>query len=395
MIGSRRLCVPAVLCLCSLSIIIGAGCNGVSDKLHMDPAKACIDARHVLRRASQDRNPLTRAKAIEALAATLGSSAGGTYLEGLNDSEPNVRFAAAVAIGDLKYAPAKSKLLSMARYKVAGAERDSRVYAGVIYALYRLGNTEHISDLGPMLDSPDKEIRGNAVLVIGRMGEPSAIKPLKSLYARERDVVVRVQVLEARAMLGDEYSARMIEACVDKPTLAERLIAVRTLGRLQSVRSAMILRTILNSPEQIIRARVMAAGSLGQLGEVSDYGYNLCLTSVRQPREVMAEAMRQAAGGKVQAKALNVDIISLQRLAAISLGWMKRPQAVDVLHPLLKMKNRDGGVRVAAAMSILRLLADQDDASPPKQAAEKSGGAESKLPSDPRKRPKLKTSPWK
>ena len=393
MIGSTKSCVAALMC--GLSVMTGAACNVKSDKLQMNPREAWIDARLVLREAAQDRDQYTRAQAIEALARTLGEAAGATYIEGLSDSADNVRCAAALAVGDLAYAPAKGRLLQMAKFNVAGAERYWEVYAGVIYALHRLGDSRHVSDLADMLDSPSEEIRANAAMIIGRMGEPSAVKILKSLEAREREPHVRVQVLEALARLGDERSARMLEASVDGQTFGERLVAARALGRMETLRSIMVLKIILANPNQIIRARVQAAGSLARRGEVSDFGYRLCIESARRPREIMEAALKYASGGTEPVTALQFDVDSLQQLAVISLGWMKRKQAVDMLHPLLKSPN--GGIRVAAAMSILRLLPEQARPArqPATQTAKKTDGEELAPLAPSLPKPRLKTSPWK
>jgi len=318
--------------------------------MRMDPDIARIDARNVLRQAAEDDDRFTRAKTLEAMVAVMPKESGPHFLEALTDPEPNVRFAAAVAVAETKYAAAKDQLLKLARYKADDAEPDRRVYAGVIYALYRLGNTDYTTDLAKLLFDKESQVRGNAAMVMGRMGEPSGIGPLKALLVEERDVAVRLQGLESLAMLGDERSIMMLEASARKPFPAEKLVAIRSLGWFKSRRAIFVLQELLKSESQPPRARVLAAGSLARIGEFEEHGYELCLTSAREPRQVMI-----AATGETY-KPLDADVISLQRLAVISLGHMGRPAAIDVIHPLLR--DSDGGVRVAAAMSILQLLAE-------------------------------------
>jgi hypothetical protein len=89
--------------------------------------------------------------------------------------------------------------------------------------------------------------------------------------------------------------------------------------------------------------RVAAAGSLARLGELSKSSYELCVAAAGSP-ETLLKGTRPAP----------IDVYRLQERAAISLGWMNRPEAVESLHPLLR--SPDGGVQVAAAMGILRLL---------------------------------------
>ncbi|MCD6364524.1 MAG: HEAT repeat domain-containing protein, partial [Planctomycetes bacterium] len=125
-------------------------------------------------------------------------------------------------------------------------------------------------------------------------------------------------------------------------------------------RTAAVLQEVLVNPRETVQARVAAAGSLAQMGKPPRYAYDLCLTSAHMPVEVITKAARGRSGGY---RPSEMEEISLRRLAAISLGWMGRPDAVNVLYPLLK--NYDGGVRVAAAMSIVRLQAAKDATAAP------------------------------
>ena len=91
--------------------------------LEVDPERACIDAQTVLRQAAEDKDEVTRSNAIEAMGKVMPDRSGGIFVQALSDANHRVRFAAALAIGDVKYAPAKTKLLRMAGYKTTGAER--------------------------------------------------------------------------------------------------------------------------------------------------------------------------------------------------------------------------------------------------------------------------------
>ena len=84
------------------------------------------------------------------------------------------------------------------------------------------------------------------------------------------------------------------------------------------------------------------------MGEVDLDGYSLALLSVEDPRGVLEDSYKD--GREVT----EIEVRSLQRLAAICLGWMGHQEATGPLHGLLR--SGDGGVRVAAAMSLVRLL---------------------------------------
>ena len=129
------------------AVLAGAGCNGRKYVMTGDPVVARSRALTTLNRAARDSDNFTRAKAIEAMVGVLGAQGGQAYISALDDPAPNVRFSAAMAVGDLKYAPALPRVLAMARYKQPGAERQWSVYCGVIYAMHRLGRPEQTGRL--------------------------------------------------------------------------------------------------------------------------------------------------------------------------------------------------------------------------------------------------------
>ena len=340
--------------------LTGPGCTGRTYVMSGDPVAARSRALTTLHRAARDSDNYTRAKAIEAMVDVLGTRSGSVYLAALDDPEPNVRFAAALAVGDLKYAPARPRILAMARYKQPGAERQWSVYCGVVYAMHRLGHTEQTGRLGKLLFHEGPVVRANAAMVMGKLGEPSAIAPLRALYEDERKISVKLQALESMARLGDERSLEKIDSHAREPFPVAKLVALRIMGERGSRQAVIMLKGIATSQHQQPQARVLAAGAMARLGTVTDYLYDLCLTSAGDPSGVMRAAM----GGAHDAAASDpIALTTLRRLAVISLGWMRRSHAVDVLTELLD--DADGGVRVAAAMSILRLL-DPAGAEPPR-----------------------------
>ena len=315
----------------------------------IDPQMAFIDASAALRQAADDPDPVTRANAIEAIAQTTGVTEGAIFEQGLDDPYPAVRFAAAMAIGDMLYEPARDLLVRMARREDEDrrAEPDKRVFCGVIYALHRLGDTSVTAQLGPLLFDAEKEVRSNAAMVMGGIAEPSALPALRMRLGDEHDPAVQLQIVEAMATLGDSGSAALMESYTKTQFLEDRLVAISAMERVRSGRAGAVLRGLLTEA-QPPRVRVAAVGALGRMGETSDQGRWICTRAARNPKRFLRESRI------VQGESSDVEILSLQRLAAISLGWMKDQNAIGVLHPLLK--SDDGPVRVAAAMSILRLL---------------------------------------
>jgi len=353
------------------------GCAKPEPRMAVDATRAYIDARVKLFQAADANDPVVRSQGMEALVETIGYQAGGVFKQALSDKYPSVRFAAAMAIGDVKYKPALATLVKMAKE----AESDKRVFIAVIYALCRLGNTDYASQLGTLLFDTEREVRADAALVMGKLGEPSAIGPLKTLYGQEQDPAVQLALVEALASLGDNKSADVLEAYAKMSFLDLQLVAIPAIARSGSPRAVAALRRLL--PErQPPRVRVAAAGALAKLGIVDERTYELCCRAAEDARGVLQKTFGK--NRKIPA----VKVYSLQRLAALSLGQTNREPAVDVLYPLLN--SPDGSVRVAAAMSILKLLAAYKG---PSQLTEQPA-QQAQQPPEPdippaRKRPKL------
>ena len=374
----RRFARWAATCL----LIVGssglAGCLPREEqKLQVDPAKGYIDAKTVLLQAADDPEPVTRSHAIEALAGTLGGDAGAVFLEGLGDKNPLVRFTSAFAIGDVQHKAALPRLLKMAREKTA--EPDKRVFCAVVSALARLGNDEHAGELGKLLFDPEREVRMDAAMAMGKMGEPSAVGPLKGLLANEQDPAVKIQLVESLALLGDSRSAEVIEAYTKGYFLDLRLAAIPALANAGTARAPRVLKQLLHEHHPA-RVRVSAAGQLARLGHVEQVGYDLCAAALADPEKVLRQASKRSR------RAADSDAHSLKCLAAISLGWMNRQEVVDQLHPMLR--SRDGAERVVAALSILRILKQHKPRRPPAEPP-----ATQPVTTKPTSRPVPRTSP--
>jgi HEAT repeat protein len=322
-----------------------AGCNGDPAGPVTDRERLVAAARSALRRAASDRRPATRSHAVEAMAEVWAERAGEFYEEALRDEQSLVRLSGALAVGDAGYSGAHERLGRMAAEK--SVEPDRRVLCGVIYALHRLGDDRYTPALKELLFDDEPEVRAYAAMVMGKMGEPSAVVPLKTLLAQEQSPTVRVQVHESLARLGVGRSIVLLEGYTARGYFLDlRLAAIPALAKARSRNALRVFRHIVvhgRSP----RARVAAAGAMTLLGVVDDEAYELCLAAAGKPRAMMAQAHD---GGAVA----DAEVASLRELAAIALGRMGRPAAATVLEPLIDSPH--GGVRVAAAMGILKLL---------------------------------------
>jgi len=336
----------------AVAAIAGCAAGIPAVRLAPDPSEVYRDALYVLREALRDEDPVVRSQAIEALGQTEGARAGDDLLRGLSDPSTAVRFAAAMSLGDVRYAPALPTLERMARDKQA--EPDRRSYCAVLYALYRISGSQQARELSSLLFDSQTEVRRCAAMAMGKMGEPSAIVLLEELDRNERDMSVKLQVAHSLALLDDARSAQILEGYARSQFLDDRLVAISAMAEVGSVNAVPALRSLMGR-RLPPRVRVAAAGALARLGKVDKSAYRLCCAAAEDPRKTMMKAM--SAGGRSRAEITDVHLASLQQIKA----------AYEVLYPLLR--SSDGSVRVAAAMSLLRLFASYRPVGPPPAGA--------------------------
>jgi HEAT repeat protein len=316
----------------------------------VSPSQAVRDARDVLYAYAEEtaeEDSIVRAHALEALDYTVGDEAGQVYMDALDSDVDLVRFTAAMAIASTEYMPAKEKLQRLIK-----TEEAYRVKSGYIYALYRLGDDSHMTELMYLLNLPDWQTRANAATVMGMVGHTSAVRGLRNLLADESDQTVQIRIHESLATLGEEQNELRLEGYT-KPgnDTGDQIDAIRALARLRTDRARVELERVLFADNVPLIVRVAAAGGLGRMGHFNQHGYDLCIEAVTTPHKMLQE---ESPDERIDAK----QIRALQQMAAVSLGWIGQPTAIDYLYPLLRRPDPD--VQVAAAMSIMKLVPNHD-----------------------------------
>jgi HEAT repeat protein len=241
-------------------------------------------------------------------------------------------------------------------------------------------------ELGRMLNDQDAEVRAQAALALGKMRQKSSMPLLKSILADEQDWLVRLNLLEALARMGDQRSAVKLEAYTKGFFVDDRLAAIPALARGGSPRTIPVLESLMNERHPP-RVRIAAGAWLAELGNFKPAAYHLAVEAAQNPSRVL----RRELGPDAEIKPLHVR--QLQHSAAMALGRMGRPAAVDVLAPL--MRHDSGVVRVAAALGVLRLLpeagpapaamtnADDGDVMPAPQPEPHGGATVTAPPTEP------------
>lgn len=279
-------------------------------------------ARREILSAVNSNDTIVTVHAIEAIRQTPLSGnpdARQAIVDGLNDSASVVRFASAMAAGELRIADAKPRLLEMID------DRSRSVQVAVRFALHRLGDTRLSHDLEKSARDPDRLVRANTVVALGLLEEKSALNVLRPMLKTDRDATIRLQVAEAMWRLGNQEGLESLVAASVSAFPDDRMIAFMALAGPRDTRVVEHIRGGLTAdyPE----VALVAARATGMLG--FDDGYGVAL---------------EGAG--------SVDMRQ-RSLAALALGAIGRSDAQPVLSDLLK--DDDSDVRLAAATALLQL----------------------------------------
>ncbi len=318
----------AMLLACVAAFALG--CNEPAGPTLIDNGSGRLSslqtqAYDILRDGLADSEALVRVHAIEAVAATGQARLMPDVQRLLADQSMPVRFAAAVAMGDLKY--------SISRTSVSRAlkDQDHNVVVAASYAMGRLGDTEYYAVVRKALLSADQTVRANAAFLLGRIGDPGAIELLKQAQRdSSSDEKVKLQTFEARAELGDATVLPRLWSMLYG--YAEyRMIGVRAMGALGGTQVKEILATKLD--DDMLEVRLAAAEQLGKLGDKTG-----------EP-EVLDVFKKNLTAG-LEERALERANV----LTALAIGRICTPALNKHLPSLMKSKSKS--VRIAAAKAV-------------------------------------------
>jgi HEAT repeat protein len=284
----------------------------------LDPALQPKALREMLTAADSDDIHL-RANAVEALQEVNSPEAPRIAMRALSDPNDTVRFAACLAIGQLRDTDAHDRLLTM----YTGNELPT-VKVGVLFALHRMGDMRYSHDFEKMARDLDAEVRGKTALALGFLGEPSATKILRPMRF-DVEQAVRLQASISLWQLGDPLGLDDVAAAAVSRYPDDLILA--TLGLASTHNPRIIQHVRANLVNDFPEVELAAARAMGELG--SDEGYTI--------------AMKGAA---------STDRIE-RSLAALALGAIGRTDAQATLAKLLA--DPEPTVRLSAATAILQL----------------------------------------
>lgn len=328
--------LPALIFLCTTIFMFGC------DKLLIKPSaprepgvpdinEPRIQAIRILQEGLADSDPMVRVNAIEVVAATRQAKLMPRVQRLVNDEFVPVRFAVALAIGDLQYALGENSIRRLLK------DKDYNVKIAASYAMARLGAGEYLEVLRKAILSNDQTLRANAALVLGKSGDKTTLKLLYwAMQNRDSDDKVVYQAAESIARLGDARIYQKLWAMLISAYADVRFMGIRAMGALGTAEAKNALITMLD--DELLEVRLVAAEQLGTLKDPTGepvvldvFQKNLTATLDKNSRE-----------------RANV-------LTAMAIGQIRTPSLTKFLPELLKDESKF--VRIAAAKAVLQSAA--------------------------------------
>jgi len=285
-------------------------------------------ALRIVQEGLADNDPLVRVRSLEVVADTGQIRLMPAVHQLLNDRSMPVRFAAAVAVGDLEYSPSRRSISQLLK------DSDANVTTAAAYAMFRLGSADYLEALQNAISSSDQTVRANAALLLGKSSDKSSLKILwRAMQSKDSDDMVVYQSAEAIAMLKDEKIYPRLWTMLISAYADVRLMGVRAMGKLGTADAKNALIRMLD--DDILEIRLVAAEQLGVFKDPVGEAKVLEVFEKNLTSSLDMEAAERA----------NV-------LTALAIGQICTPASTKFLPQLLQ--NESKFVRIAAAKAVLQ-----------------------------------------
>lgn len=280
-------------------------------------------ARTTLAAAFDSSNPVVRAQTLEASVRTNDPQLLARASAALKDKNSFIRFAGAMAVGDAKIRSLYREVFALRN------DNDPNVQVAVRYAMHRLGDKRLSSELSSFTKHPSKGVRANTAMVLGRIGEPTAVRILRPML-NDPEPAVFLTAAESLWRLGNEQGLEMLVSGTVSKYPDDQMLCVIALAQPKDsrVKENLIGKLVLDQDgDGYLEVQLAAARALGMIG--SDAGFGIARGAAMRPDP------------------------RHRTLAALALGEIGRPDCQATLAYLMNAPEEE--VKVAAATGVLEL----------------------------------------
>jgi HEAT repeat protein len=245
------------------SVLFSGGCGSSFEGVVSENTGGLSSrAMEILEEGLSDPEAQIRVNSIEVVVSTGQSRLMPKVEKLLKDDFMPVRFAAALAVGDLEYTLAAESVRELLE------DSDENIQIASAYALDRLSYGDGFARVSKAVTSSDKVVCANAALLLGKMGDKRGLNLLYGLLRDENsDDRVDLQAMESIARLGDEGIYEAIWAKLISVYADDRVMGVRSMGALGTTDSKNDLIRMLE--DDVLEVRLASAEQLGKLGYVT------------------------------------------------------------------------------------------------------------------------------
>ncbi len=293
-------------------VVHGVVLDGLARQAASALTQAGEEATPALLEGLQDKDPTVRVICASALERLAPEAAVPGLIEALQDPSADVRIVAVRALGDIAAPEAAAPI-------VARVSDDTSMH-------FRLAAASTVRALGgaalkPLTDAlragnPQSQVW--AAETLGDLGQAEAAGDLVAALSAKRSEL-RAAAAEALGKLDVKTAEQKLAALTEDPSEWVRTQAFRALGQIQAQATDVVAKG-LQDPDRLVRCAA-------------------------------AEALAQVAGPAAPlVRALEDADARVQRSAALALGKLKAPEAVEPLATLLR--GRDETVVAAAAEAL-------------------------------------------
>jgi len=275
--------------------------------------------------AIKDRNPEVRAAAIFSLRQIGDAGAIDALVHALGDYHHAVRWQAAGALNAMGWRPGNN--IEFVLRAVATCQHEDAAVHGA----------EAVEILTNALEDTTCPRRNAAAAALGKTGDARAVRPLENAL-NDADSHVRVAAVEALSLIGHPQSAASLLKLLEDPDHVVRATAIEALGRMGETRIVEhIAATLIHDPSWDVRK--LSVEALGRIKEDS-------------ATQLLWQALKDS----------DHDV---RQTAATSLGQIPDPRSIGPL--VLALKDENSSVR-QAAKGWLRQIDRQWEISPGAQS---------------------------